>query len=206
LNTVQLDDERPGIHPEPPGDIVNRSLPITIVRRIWYRIHGAHRDALFFGLSTDSRFSAPAGEYGVLYVASDEHGAFIETVDYQLYFNAIRPSVLAHRCLSRIEADRPLRLVDLTADGLARLGADSRLTTGNYAVAQRWSLAFQVHPDEPDGILYRARHDPSRLSAALFDRVSSVVHAERVGILTDPRLAPLLARLLDDYDFQLLDV
>lgn len=203
---MQLDDERPGKHPEPPVDIVKHSLPITVIRRVWYRIHGAHRDAIFFGSSTNSRFNAPAGEYGVMYVAGDEHGAFIETVDYQLYFNAIRPSVLAHRCLSRIESDRALRLVDLTADGLARLGADSRLTTSDYAVAQRWSLAFQNHQDEPDGILYRARHDPSRLSAALFDRVSQVVRAERVGILTDPSLAPLLARLLDDYDFQLLDV
>ena len=120
--------------------------------------------------------------------------------------NAIRPSVLAHRCLSRIESDRPLRLVDLTADGLARIGADSRLTTGDYAVAQRWSLAFQNHQDEPDGIVYRARHDPSRLSAALFDRVTVVVRAERVGVLTDPSLAPLLAHLSDAYEFQLLDV
>jgi arginine repressor len=55
-------------------------------------------------------------------------------------------------------------------------------------------------------MLYRSRHDPSRLSAALFDRVAPVVHAERIGVLTDPGLAQLLARLLDDYDFQLLDV
>jgi hypothetical protein len=203
---VQLDDERPGKHPEPPADLADRSPPITRVVRDWYRIHGAQRDAEYFGRSTNSRFNAPDGEYGVLYVAGDEHGAFIETVDYQLYFNAIRSAVLAQRCLSRIVADRPLRLVDLTSGGLARLGADARLTTGDYAVAQRWSRAFWSHPDEPDGMLYRSRHDPSRLSAALFDRVAPVVHAERIGVLTDPGLAQLLARLLDDYDFQLLDV
>lgn len=200
----QLNAERPGKHPEPPVDLGERPLPITLVNKVWYRLHGAHRNPHFFGTSNNSRFNAPGAEFGVMYVGGDEYGAFIETVDYQQYFNAIRPSVLAHRCLSRIVTDRPLRLVDLTADGLAKIGADSRLTTGDYSVAQRWALALWKHPDQPDGILYRARHDPSRLSAALFDSVSTVVRAERVGVLVDPRLAPLLARLLDAYGFDLI--
>lgn len=59
-------------------------------------------------------------------------------------------------------------------------------------------------PSQPDGLLFRARHDPDRVCAALFDRVSGVLSEERMGSLWDPPHRRLLGRLLDHYDFGLL--
>jgi RES domain len=50
------------------------------------------------------------------------------------------------------------------------IGVDNRLTTGPYEVAGRWALALWRHPDSPDGILYRSKHDPNHICAAIFDR------------------------------------
>jgi hypothetical protein len=42
--------------------------------------------------------------------------------------------------------------------------------TDDPGLPQRWALAFWKHPEQPDGLLYRARHDPERLSIAVFER------------------------------------
>jgi hypothetical protein len=52
--------------------------------------------------------------------------------------------------------------------------------------------------------VYRARHDPRRSSAALFERVAPVLTATRTGSLLDARNAPLLGRILDTYRFGLV--
>ena len=44
---------------------------------------------------------------------------------------------------------------------------------GVLYIAQRWSRALWEHPQQPDGIIYRSRHDPSKVCAALFDRCAS---------------------------------
>jgi len=96
-------------------------------------------------------------------------------------------------------------LVDLSGKGLARIGADARLTSGDdYALSHRWSKAIHDHPSQPDGILYRARHDPSRLSAALFDRLGSRLRAVPTGSFLDPANVALLGRILDEFRFALM--
>jgi hypothetical protein len=85
---------------------------------------------------------------------------------------------------------------------LARIGADARLCTGDHALARRWSFALWGHPASPDGLAYRARHDPARIAFALFDRVASAVEADPVGSLLDQPL--LLARILEAYGFGLV--
>ena len=109
------------------------------------------------------------------------------------------------RGLARIESNRPLRLVDLTGAGLARLGADERLCAGDYDVAQRWALALFRHPERPDGLYYRSRHDPSRLCIAIYERAQAALTAARLGGLAGPALATQLAELLDTYRFALVD-
>ena len=98
-----------------------------------------------------------------------------------------------------IETTEPLRLVDLTGPGLPRLGADARLADGDHQVSQAWSAAFHGHPDRPDGILYRARHDPSRFAVAIFERaqrkiVLRVFLGERLFLRGEPE--PLLGEHL----------
>lgn len=95
-------------------------------------------------------------------------------------------------------------VVDLVGAGLARIGADNRLSDGRYTTAQRWALAFHQHPNQPDGLRYRSRHDPSRIIVAMFDRVAPRLQASSLGALADPSNATILAEILDTYEFALL--
>ena len=197
-------------HPNPPADLATRRFPITRIKCSWWRIHSIAYDPIFFG-TMGNRFDAPkdgSGKhpYGVMYVARDAHGAFVETFGHKTGIRLIERSRLAQRGLAKVTVDRPLRLVDLRAEGLARLGADEALTAGpDYAISQAWSLALHEHPRKPDGVIYRARHDPSRFSAALFERVKPHLRARPVGrSLMDPKNAALLGELLDGYQFGMI--
>jgi hypothetical protein len=87
---------------------------------------------IYFGQSGQTRFDAPAGQYGVLYVAADVNGAFIETFGRRLNYRLLSLHDFIAREVSQVTQTRPLRLVDLTGSGLSLIGADSRLTSGSY--------------------------------------------------------------------------
>jgi hypothetical protein len=56
-------------------------------------------------------------------------------------------------------------------------------------------------------LLYRARHDQSRFSAAVFERAAgsmAELSAIDLGALTDPHNVRLLEAVLDEYGFTLL--
>lgn len=167
-------------------------------------MHRCEHEPLYFGSSGNNRFDAPDGQFGILYVAADAHCAFIETFGQSTGICVVTATALTERCLSRIETNGELLLVDLTGSGLARLGADERLCAGDHSVAQRWALALWAHPSRPDGLLYRARHDPSRLAIALYDRSAKALRVASQGNLLDPRNTALLADILDTYSFGLL--
>ena len=193
-----------GPHPDPPTDFSTRSLPITIYRRPWFRIHRLTYGPLFFGRSGDNRFDPPANEFGVLYVGKDERCAFIETFGHATGVQFVEQSELALRGLALVTPKRALRLVNLEGPGLAKLGADARLTVGeSYDVAHRWALAIHEHPKKPDGIAYTSRHDPSRLCAAIFERAGGELGFASLS-LADPMHAALVASILDTYGFGLI--
>lgn len=182
-----------------------RPLPLRELAGPWFRLHRLEYQPLFFGRVRCSRFDAPGGEYVVLSCGSDTHCAFIETFGQATTLGLIDLSELRAYGLARLEGRRPLRLVDLTGPGLARLGADERLCAGDERVAQRRALALWRRPAHPDGLWYRARHDPSRLSAAVFDRAADALTTAPLGSLADPAKRPLLVELLDTYGLGLLD-
>jgi hypothetical protein len=143
-----------------------------------------------------------------MYIGADIYCCFIETFGRldrgNVDFRIVDRASLEVRCISQITVTRPLRLVDLTGPGLRRLGADGRLCTGDHAQARLWAVALWGHPDQPDGILYPARHDLSRKSVALFDRASSAVNAGTPQRLIDlPRHR--LEAVLNRYDFALAE-
>jgi len=195
----------PGPHPDPPEDLGGRKLPIKSYAGPWFRFHKHELGPLHFGRSGQFRFDAPRQEFGVLYVARDEFGAFIETFG-RGSGRLVDQAQLEARRLTRVRSRRPIHLVDLAGAGLARLEADSRLTAGDYRVAQRWSLGFYNHPTHPDGMVYPARHDASRLCAALFDRLGAELEVEQTIDLADREHRRLLGALLDTYDFELLQI
>lgn len=187
----------------PPARLRDQELPILPYRATLFRVHWKDQNAAFWGKTGNNRFDAPAGEFGVLYAATDEYGAFIETYG-DTSDRTITSSSLMLRGWARVEPIRELRLVDLSGPGLAQIGADERLCSGEHHVAQRWSLALWQHPSSVDGLYYRARHDPSRLSVALFERAAGGVLVVEDGGLLDERHEPLLAGILEIYRFSLL--
>jgi hypothetical protein len=191
-----------GRTPEPSKRFHSIKLPISEVDREWYRSHSTRRRAIYFGRNRAYRFDAPDGEYGVLYVGAYAHVAFIETFQIAGIHPFVTESELKRRSLARIHTRRPLRLVNLGESGaLTRIGADARICVASYGVSQRWSRAIQSHPEQPDGILYRPRHDPSRLAAAFFDRIADQVTAENLGTWLDQRTT---AEVLDTYGVALV--
>jgi hypothetical protein len=117
-----------------------------------------------------NRFDVPAG---VIYLAMSTKGAFLEAVlrDQGLGDNVrlLSEAFVRTRCLSRIEFGRPLRLVDVSDSGAAKLGVDLRVATGgDYRLSQAWSSALWAHPQRPDGLRYASRHDGSERCAAVF--------------------------------------
>ena len=190
--------------PAPPAGLHARTLPLVHAQRSWIRLHTCVHEPLFFGRTGRGRFDAAQQEYGVLYAGSDAHCAFIETYGWETGVRFVTAQELASRCLATIATDRPLALVDLTGPGLAQIGCDARLFAGAHADAQRWALALWSHPAQPDGLLYPARHDPSRQAVAIFDRAATAVAATCGLSLIDPSNATVLAAILDTYRFSLI--
>lgn len=193
--------------PPPPADLAARTLPSVHLDRSWYRIHACAYGALFFNPRPVARFNAPAGEYGTMYVGSELACCFVETfgrldTGAGTTVRSVSQAQLLAACLSEIVPVRPLALVDLTGPGLRRLDADARLFAGNHAEARLWGRALWAHPEQPDGLLFPARHDPSLLSVALFNRAQPAVQA---GVPQPLGTIPLsvLGALLDRYDFSL---
>ena len=108
----------PGPHPNPVPDFPSLTLPIRSFNLEWYRIHRCALDPKFFGRTGAYRFDAPAGEFGVLYLARSQEGAFIEVFGDVIRSvagrNTLDRTALGLRCWGWARTSRPLRLVDLT--------------------------------------------------------------------------------------------
>ncbi len=194
----------PGPLPLPPADFARRELPIEVVPAgsRFLRIHRRGRAALHFGTGAYGRFNAPDRSSGVCYVARDLEGCFVEVFLRAVGSTLVRESELAARVVSAIEARAELRLVEMRGRGLVRLGATSVVSSGGYDVAQAWAAAIWRHPATPDGILYHARHDDTRVCAALFDRCADRLGERLLGGLLDDRRR--LAEILDHYGVGLI--
>ena len=157
---------------------------------------------MFFGATQSNRFDDPIGEFGVLYLAAGFEGAFIEgcLVDTGLGTTGplLSQRLLEARCLAEIRFAQTINLVDLTGSGLVAIGADARLSSGDYRIAQRWSRAMWRHPGRPDGILYLSRHNPYLLCAAVFDRAPNTI-VNQIGSFLGSGLIARTAALLDKY-------
>jgi len=151
--------------PLPVPPVEGYSGPLAIVRvpknQSWLRLFRKEHDPVHFGRTGQTRFNAPAGEFGLLYVARRVAGAFVETLVRDGRRELSEARLDGYR-VAELEVSRGLKLVDLAGKGLVRMGLDARLNSGDYRVAQRWSSAFHDHPDAPDGILYTSRHDPTK--------------------------------------------
>jgi hypothetical protein len=195
----------PGPLPPPSKDFHRIALPIVTVGARWFRTHEVEYSPIHYGTRAVWRFDDPEGRYGVLYLAQQPAGAFIESFG-QLVTTAefprrITSQELSRKALCELAPSRPVRLVDLTGNGLARVGADARIFAGDRQDAQVWSKAIHDHPSNVDGLLYPMRHDPKQLAAAIFDRGMTWTELSRSTWLS---LGLILRDILNAYGFALI--
>ncbi|MDK2747258.1 MAG: RES family NAD+ phosphorylase [Brevundimonas sp.] len=163
--------------PRPPADFASRTLPlITLDGGVeTHRFHNAAFGPTYYDKSDAGRLNAPAGEYGVLYVAEKIDGAFAESFLRTPGATLLAQSFIDAKAYARLAWTRPLKLAQMYGQGLALLGATAEITHGStpYDASYEWSKAVHDHPEQPDGIAYRSRHDDDQLCYAVFDRAAS---------------------------------
>jgi hypothetical protein len=201
----------PGEHPLPHPELSTQTPLIFTVKagEVLYRHHQTVNDPIYFGMSGNNRFDDPdcatGATFGVLYVGEDHHCCFIESCGSTTGVPAVSGAYLDARSISKLELTEELRFVDLASSGsLTHVGADGRLFTGSYKVAQQWSAALRLHPSKPDGIRYLSRHDPTRVAYAIFTRSLSTFKVSSMGPLTTYANRALLNQLLRDYNVDLI--
>lgn len=163
----------------PERGLGGRPLPIVAMPQatIWHRVHLGIHDPVHFGPRNPptSRYDDPACVFGTLYVGETLEVAFVETMLRNPKLRVVSLAEVTARRWATIQASRDLRLVDFCGSGLSAVGTTGAVNTGSYRVSQAWAAALHGHPDAPDGILYRSRHNPSLRCAAIFDRIGLTV-------------------------------
>jgi RES domain len=187
-----------------PKPALPKRLPMRRVRAgtPWMRIHAQGRNALWFdprcGRVPIHRFDDPAGQFRVCYLGTNVEVCFAETFLRNPPVRILALDDLSARNIATVEVRRDLRLVPLHGSSLVRLGATAELASGgDYEISQLWSRALWEHSNQPDGILYRSRHDDSALCVALYDRAKDGVAVVQEYSLTEDLQA--LARVLRRY-------
>ena len=203
--------DRPGDHPLPHPELASQSPLIFTVKKgePLYRQHLAAHNPVHFGTTGNNRFDDPRGPadsaFGVLYAGADPHCSFIESCGPTTGVPAVSTMYLTDRAMAKLELRENLRFIDLfSTGGLTRIGADGRLFTGPYKIAQHWSAALRAHPSKPDGIRYPSRHDPARAAYAIYSRPVSTFQAISLGSLMALSSRALLNDILTVYQVQLL--
>ena len=155
-----------------------------------------------------NRFSDPTGKaFGLIYLGSTAKVAFVETIlrdraDGRGATCVVAYDEIAKRSLASIVPVEPLVLVNLTGDGPLRMGVPSDVVGArDQSLAQRWSVAFHDHPEQPDGILYPSRLNEERC-IALYARAIPKLKATATPLLVDCRAE--LAAILDGLDIAIV--
>ena len=190
-----MSDGRP---PAPPSNLSTRRLPIQRVPAGTglFRIHKSANGAKYFGRSASWRFDDPFSTYGTLYGGLIPRVAFAEVL-LRSAGSLVALSELAIRSLCSFTALRTINLVPLHGRYLATLGANASVTSGSYSVAQQWSRALHDHPEQPDGIVYRATRDNDEFAFVIFERAAAAIDGgSSTELLAD---LALLGEILDHY-------
>jgi hypothetical protein len=157
---------------------------------------------IFFGPGQGNpathRFDNMSGQFGVLHVGFGVEAAVVETLLRNPQRRIVSEADLKARALTELSCRRELRVVRLYGSGLQQVGTDDRISTGPYDPCGLWSDALWDHPEQPDGITYRSRHDPDELCLALFERPGLTFDARPAVPLTDSLLSRIAA-VLDRY-------
>ena len=186
--------------PPPPSDLVTRKLPLVTIIGDLFRIHQTSHNWRHFGRNKSERFDDPHGVFGMLYGSTTADAAFAEVFLRKLASMSVAQVDLQSRAVSTFNA-RPLKCVELTGSGLRKLSCDNRISTEKpYKTTHLWSRALFLHPQQPDGLVYRSRHNPRFRCLALFDRCDAKLTDVRSEPLIDPPRRAWCSVQLDRYD------
>lgn len=201
----------PGDHPLPHVELPTQNPLIFTLHKgeVLYRHHQSIHNPIFFGTTGNYRFDDPecpaSGSFGVLYAGADPECCLLESCGSTTGVPAVSGAYLDARQIARMELTEDLRFIDLVEPGgLTSIGADGRLATGAYKVAQRWSAALKKHPIKPDGIRYRSRHAPERICYAIYTRSPATFLVASMGSFTDPANEALFRQVLKLYSIALI--
>jgi len=201
----------PGDHPLPHPELDSQEPIIFVVHQgeVLYRHHQSIHDPIFFGMTGRYRFDDPecpsAGSFGVLYAGGDPECCLLESCGSTTGVPAVSGAYLDARQIARMELTEDIRFIDMVEPGgFTSIGADGRLVTGSYKIAQQWSAALKKHPSKPDGIRYRSRHAPERIAYAIYSRSRATFLVSSMGSFTDPANEALFKIILKTYKFALL--
>lgn len=201
----------PGDHPLPHLELPTQNPLIFTLHKgeTLYRHHQTIHDPIFFGTTGNYRFDDPncpaPGSFGVLYAGADPECCLLESCGATTGVPAVSVAYLDARQIARMELTEELRFIDLVEPGgLTSIGADGRLATGSYKIAQQWSAALKKHPTKPDGIRYRSRHAPERIAYAIYARPPATFLVSSMGSFTHPANEALFKRVLRTYNIALI--
>jgi hypothetical protein len=182
---------------QPPAQVDFNGLPLSVlcghVTGIFYRLHssdpatGNAWPPLHFSKKGNSRFDSTGG-VGALCIGDTLAGAMMEVFDDHWGpvgspGRSVTDMQLHGTWVTRISLPI-VNLLDATGPNLSKIGTDAQLLTGKYTTTRKWAARMMAHPDQIDGVLYRSRHDLSRVNVALFQRASFLPP------LLDPDLQP----------------
>jgi len=140
--------------------------PLDSRQTLWRVSRKGHRP-WWFGSTLESRFDLPEPE-GTCYLAADPLSAILEVVGPDRVAGWISPSLLEDRRLHELRVPMEHTLGDLTVRQAAGFGITLEIHSHpDYHLTQAW--AKRLREAGTEGLLYRARHDPSGGSSlALF--------------------------------------
>ncbi len=155
---------------------------------------GDHRP-LYFNRQ-DGRFNDPQQQYGVLYAADTDVGAFAERlllapglirgpVDVANGASVpVSATTLETFSLATITFAQPLTCVDLrTPSGLTQIGAGQWLLVAPHSVSKQWSRPLFLHPSAPEAIVWSSRAGHNIVSLGLHERSKPKITAKGLGPL-----------------------
>lgn len=141
-----------------------------------HRVHGEARAARWYGRrDATSRWDAPDGGFGVLYLGRSLVGAFAESLLRAPADRDVLWSQIRRKRRAAFKILQPLQLLKLHGEGLAWFGVTAAdIAESDYAITQ--AISARVHAVFPvDGIQYRSRFDNDELCVALFDRADEKI-------------------------------
>lgn len=170
---------------------------------LWVRpallVVGAHRSENIPQRGPDPRVTKPS----LFYSGRDLAAAFLEVFGDKIrHSRRLAAAVVERYDVYAVKCAANLKILELEATNLAKLGATLACFSGSYPLSQRWGAALMRHPDKIDGLVYLGRRSGAHCLALFGDRDTPKKHQTSLAPSRMGRLDELLEfwQLVDDLE------